>query len=183
MRFGIGEEILHGKPNSERRGRAVHDGQILTPSGSTLCAAGVLVGARLQTLGTLASEQCAVRTQLGWPNWLGKRKSGKPARESRLHAPKFGGGPSMKPKGKREVSTHQRADPRARLFTIFAAAKMLHLSPTWLYERTRKNAIPHHRFGRYIRFTEADLDDIITMASRPNSDSPEKRVKSALLWD
>jgi excisionase family DNA binding protein len=68
-----------------------------------------------------------------------------------------------------EVGTQQSASARGRLYTIEEAAGMLHLKPTWLYERTRKNAIPHHRFGKYIRFTEADLDGIIAMASQPES--------------
>ncbi len=65
-------------------------------------------------------------------------------------------------------TTQHPPDARVRLYTIDDAARMLHLKPTWLYERTRKNAIPHHRFGKYIRFTETDLDDIITMASQPD---------------
>jgi excisionase family DNA binding protein len=51
------------------------------------------------------------------------------------------------------------------LCTVEEAALRLNLKTTWLYERTRRNAIPHHRFGKYIRFTEADLDAIISMAS------------------
>jgi excisionase family DNA binding protein len=65
-------------------------------------------------------------------------------------------------------ATQHPVNARIRLYTIDDAAKVLHLKRTWLYERTRKNAIPHHRFGKYIRFTEADLDAIITMAGQPN---------------
>jgi excisionase family DNA binding protein len=61
----------------------------------------------------------------------------------------------------------QQPTPINGLYTIDEAARRLHLRPTWLYERTRRNAIPHHRFGKYIRFTDADLDAIITMASQP----------------
>jgi excisionase family DNA binding protein len=53
------------------------------------------------------------------------------------------------------------------LYTIHDAAKILRLKPTWLYERTRKNTIPYHRFGKYIRFTEADLEAIVRMSSQP----------------
>ena len=48
-----------------------------------------------------------------------------------------------------------------QLYTISQAADFLHLSVTWLYERTRKATIPHHKMGKYIRFTESDLSAII----------------------
>jgi excisionase family DNA binding protein len=53
------------------------------------------------------------------------------------------------------------------LYTIDEVAKILHLKKTWLYERTRKNAIPFHRLGKYIRFTEADLQAIVAMGATP----------------
>src|SRR5579862_4475602 len=65
--------------------------------------------------------------------------------------------------------------PRIGWLRSVVVWRMLHLKPTWLYERTRKNAIPHHRFGKYIRFTEADLVDIITMASQPDSPSEARK--------
>ncbi len=47
------------------------------------------------------------------------------------------------------------------LFTVDEVSKILSLPTTWLYERTRKNAIPCHRFGKYVRFTREDLHAII----------------------
>jgi excisionase family DNA binding protein len=44
--------------------------------------------------------------------------------------------------------------------TVEDVAETLKVSVTWIYERTRKNAIPHHRFGKHIRFTDADLKAI-----------------------
>jgi excisionase family DNA binding protein len=62
-----------------------------------------------------------------------------------------------------------------KFYTIQDLAKMLNLSETWFYERTRRKEIPFHRFGKYIRFTESDLRDIIAMAGSPaaRNESPQ----------
>ena len=52
-----------------------------------------------------------------------------------------------------------------RLLTVEEAAKVLRVTAKWLYERTRRNAISHHRFGKYIRFTKSDLHQIIVRGS------------------
>jgi len=38
-------------------------------------------------------------------------------------------------------------------------------SQSWIYERTRKKAIPFHRLGKYVRFTTDDLAQIIASKS------------------
>ena len=38
----------------------------------------------------------------------------------------------------------------ARLFTIQEAAEVLRIPISWLYERTRRNAIPCRRLGKYV---------------------------------
>ena len=50
----------------------------------------------------------------------------------------------------------------ARLFTIQEATEILRIPISWLYERTRRNAIPCRRLGKYVRFTEGDLAKIIS---------------------
>src|SRR5579872_1133005 len=50
---------------------------------------------------------------------------------------------------------------KCRLYTVQEAAIKLNLPSSWLYERTRKNAVPCRRFGKYVRFSDADLDAII----------------------
>lgn len=42
-------------------------------------------------------------------------------------------------------------------YTVEEAAARLGMKVSWLYERTRRKAIPHRRLGKYIRFTEQDL--------------------------
>ena len=56
-----------------------------------------------------------------------------------------------------------------RLFTIKEAAEVLNLPISWLYERTRRNAIPCRRLGKYLRFTEEDLERIISAQVAGNS--------------
>ena len=55
------------------------------------------------------------------------------------------------------------------LFTVAEAAEILRVPSTWLYERTRKKAIPFRKLGKYVRFTKADLDTI----SSGNSGGPQ----------
>jgi excisionase family DNA binding protein len=53
-------------------------------------------------------------------------------------------------------------DNVVRLFTIKEAAEVLRIPISWLYERTRRNAIPYRRIGKYVRFTQDDLKEIIS---------------------
>jgi excisionase family DNA binding protein len=61
--------------------------------------------------------------------------------------------------------TDGKPAPTPNLYSVPEAARRLNLPVTWLYERTRKNAIPCHRFGKYVRFTDSDLDAIIAAGS------------------
>ena len=54
---------------------------------------------------------------------------------------------------------------RKLFFTVEEAAERLGLRPSWLYERTRRKAIPHRRLGKYVRFTEEDLQAISDAAA------------------
>jgi excisionase family DNA binding protein len=51
------------------------------------------------------------------------------------------------------------------LYSVPEAAARLSVAPKWLYERTRKNAIPHHRLGKYVRFSEEDLAAIVASSA------------------
>ena len=55
--------------------------------------------------------------------------------------------------------------PSGRCYTISQMAKLLNLSTNWFYQRTRKDAIPFHKLGKHIRFTESDLETILKMCS------------------
>jgi excisionase family DNA binding protein len=43
------------------------------------------------------------------------------------------------------------------LLTLEEAAAFLKVSKSWIYERTRRGAIPHLKLGKYLRFPMADL--------------------------
>jgi excisionase family DNA binding protein len=53
---------------------------------------------------------------------------------------------------------------RRLLFTVDEAAERLHVPPSWLYQRTSKKAIPFRKLGKYVRFSEQDLQAIIDQA-------------------
>ncbi|MCI0624795.1 MAG: helix-turn-helix domain-containing protein [Acidobacteria bacterium] len=60
----------------------------------------------------------------------------------------------------------------SRLYSVAQASKILGLPTTWIYERTRKDAIPFHKLGKYIRFTPSDLAAILAKCSRgPKNDA------------
>jgi hypothetical protein len=73
-----------------------------------------------------------------------------------------------------QVTDPRRAEaaiqPRVKLFTLHEAAKLLRRKPNWLYTKTKDNAIPHRRFGKFIVFTESDIDAIIAMSLRGPSE-------------
>ena len=62
------------------------------------------------------------------------------------------------------------AEPPANIggkifYTVDEAAARLGMKVSWLYERTRRKAIPHRRLGKYVRFTEDDLRAISDAAA------------------
>ena len=57
------------------------------------------------------------------------------------------------------------------LYSVPEAAARLRVAPKWLYERTRKNAVPYRRLGKYVRFSAADLAAIVANAFTPTNGS------------
>ena len=54
-----------------------------------------------------------------------------------------------------------------RLFlTVEEAAQRLGVTAGWIYERTRRKAIPHRKLGKFVRFTEEDLWAIVEAAAK-----------------
>jgi excisionase family DNA binding protein len=53
-----------------------------------------------------------------------------------------------------------------RMFlTVDEAADRLGVTRGWIYERTRRNALPHRKLGKFVRFTEQDLQAIAEAAA------------------
>ena len=57
-------------------------------------------------------------------------------------------------------------ETKDKIFTIREAARLLRRKPNWLYMKTKDKSIPHRRFGKYIVFTETDIEAIIAMSQR-----------------
>jgi excisionase family DNA binding protein len=63
------------------------------------------------------------------------------------------------------------------LYTVQEAASRLGMAPSWLYQRTRINAVPHRKMGKYVRFSESDLEAIISAnAAAARNDCPPERT-------
>ena len=53
--------------------------------------------------------------------------------------------------------------------TVDDLAATLGVHPSWVYERTRLNLIPHRRYGRLIRFDPEDVAAIKAAAASDGS--------------
>jgi hypothetical protein len=53
-----------------------------------------------------------------------------------------------------------------QLYDVAAAAKILAVPKRWLYERSSKGTLPCQRLGKYIRFTDADLREIVRQSGK-----------------
>ncbi|GAA3027744.1 helix-turn-helix domain-containing protein [Streptosporangium longisporum] len=53
------------------------------------------------------------------------------------------------------------------LYTPQEAAKIVRMSKHWLVTQANKEEIPHHRLGRYYRFSREDLIAIKDMYAKP----------------
>jgi excisionase family DNA binding protein len=52
--------------------------------------------------------------------------------------------------------------------TVDEAAERLGVKRSWIYERTRRNTIPHRKLGKFVRFTEQDIRAIADAAAMGN---------------
>jgi excisionase family DNA binding protein len=71
------------------------------------------------------------------------------------------------------IARQKTASQPPQLYDVATAARLLSLPERWLYERTAKGAIPFHRYGKYIRFDESDLRQIIAMGNGNSGNQPE----------
>jgi|WetSurMetagenome_2_1015567.scaffolds.fasta_scaffold415612_2 excisionase family DNA binding protein len=68
--------------------------------------------------------------------------------------------------GNESVQPMSGSSPRGRLYTVEQVSEQLGLPVTWIYERTRRDAIPHRKIGKYVRFSEEDIRQMLAMWSR-----------------
>jgi excisionase family DNA binding protein len=50
------------------------------------------------------------------------------------------------------------AKPSDALMTAREVAAVLRVAPGWIYAATRRNAIPHVRLGRYVRYRRSAIE-------------------------
>jgi excisionase family DNA binding protein len=48
-------------------------------------------------------------------------------------------------------------DSDDKLLTAEEVAAMLRMTPAWIYAQTRKDALPHLRLGRYVRYRRSAI--------------------------
>lgn len=59
--------------------------------------------------------------------------------------------------------------------TFDEAARLLRVKVSWLYERTRLNAVPHIKLGKYLRF---DQDELLTWVRQFRRDGHGRDVSA-----
>lgn len=60
--------------------------------------------------------------------------------------------------------------------TYEQAAEELNLPVSWLQAKAQARQIPHTRYGRHVRFTDADLSAIRAMHASPILQAPSRNV-------
>lgn len=58
-----------------------------------------------------------------------------------------------------------------------AAARLLSVRPSWIYEAVRAGRLPHLKIGRHIRFLRTDLEDWVLTRRVGGSVSPSVRER------
>ncbi|MCI0626635.1 MAG: helix-turn-helix domain-containing protein [Acidobacteria bacterium] len=79
------------------------------------------------------------------------------------------------------TATSQTLEPettaiRPQLYTLEEAASLLRRKPNWLYAKTRDRLVPHRRFGKFIAFTQTDIEAIIAMSLRGPAEAEPGRL-------
>jgi excisionase family DNA binding protein len=63
-----------------------------------------------------------------------------------------------------------------RLLTAKEVGVLLQLNASWVLDAARRNAIPHIRLGRYVRFHRTDIETWLLQQRRgPNPDQRMRR--------
>jgi excisionase family DNA binding protein len=74
------------------------------------------------------------------------------------------GGPSNTQADPIDVVASPLAEP---LLDVTAAAELLSVRPSWVYEAVRARRIPHLKIGRHVRFLRSDLEGWVLDQRQP----------------
>lgn len=55
------------------------------------------------------------------------------------------------------------------LFTFAEVADMTGLRESWLRKKVSEQSIPHRRVGKHVRFSHADINDLIDQSAKPSA--------------
>lgn len=69
---------------------------------------------------------------------------------------------------------------REPLLTTQEAAKILNVSYEWLKKAAQQRTVPHTRVGRSVRFSHAQVDEIIANGARRAIGLPRGKTRSHL---
>jgi excisionase family DNA binding protein len=67
----------------------------------------------------------------------------------------------------------------ARCLAIAEAAAYLGVGERWLADKVTARLVPHHRFGKHVRFTPADMRAIEADAAEPTVADHARELRSA----
>lgn len=65
------------------------------------------------------------------------------------------------------------------LYTPAEAAELLKLKESWLRRAVQDKSIPHTKVGKHLRFSVADLAEIVTTSRQPVEVVPARRKGAA----
>jgi len=63
------------------------------------------------------------------------------------------------------------------LLDAAAAARLLSVRPSWIYEAVRAGRLPHLKIGRHIRFLRSDLESWVLTTRAGGSPAPRGRPR------
>ena len=68
------------------------------------------------------------------------------------------------------------AERSGRLLTAKEVGELLQLNASWVLDAARRNAIPHIRLGRYVRFRPVDIETwLLDQRRGPEVESRKRR--------
>lgn len=86
----------------------------------------------------------------------------------------------MTPPDKRVMLAGDIADAPSEedsLLTAEELARVLQVTPAWVYAETRRHRIPHLRLGRYVRYRRSALKDWMDEVERSSTQRPASRAR------
>lgn len=69
-------------------------------------------------------------------------------------------------------------DGRDQLLTADEVAELMQVTRAWVYAETRRNALPHLRLGRYVRYRRAAIEAWMLTVER----GPGRSAKQPERW-